>query len=146
METSVQISGLKGIEDALSSAGPKLARRALRKALKAAAQPLLDAAKAKAPVLPKATPDRQPGELRDSIDVEINLSGKQASGTAKIGPTYDKAKGQDSPGVYGRFVELGSIHNPHPEPFMRTAFDGVSEQALEKFTEVLSETVKTLNK
>jgi hypothetical protein len=33
MKLTVEIVGLKGVEDALSQAGPKLAKRALRKAL-----------------------------------------------------------------------------------------------------------------
>ena len=38
MELTVEIVGLKGVEDALSQAGPKLAKRALRKALVAGAE------------------------------------------------------------------------------------------------------------
>ena len=35
MDITVEVQGLKGVEDALAQAGPKLAKRALRKALKA---------------------------------------------------------------------------------------------------------------
>ena len=38
MDLTVEIIGLKGVEDALSQAGPKLAKRALRKALVAGAE------------------------------------------------------------------------------------------------------------
>src|SRR6266849_586125 len=66
MEMTVEIVGLKGVEDALSQAGPKLAKRALRKALVAGAELFEAAAKKNAPVLAKATPNRRPGELRDA--------------------------------------------------------------------------------
>ena len=93
MEVTVEIVGLKGVEDALSQAGPKLAKRALRQALVAGADSFQAAAKKNAPILAKASPNRRSGELRDAIDIKVMLSGKQESGVARVGIRRGKEKG-----------------------------------------------------
>ena len=70
MDITVEVQGLKGVEDALAQAGPKLAKRALRKALKAGGDLMVASAKSRAPLLKVATKRRQPGELRDSIGMK----------------------------------------------------------------------------
>ena|ERR1035437_1025047 len=145
MELTVQVLGLKGVEDALAQAGPKLAKRALRKALRAGGEVMVDAAKGRAPVLKQGTPQRKPGELRDSIGMVVKLSPTEESGTVRIGPLRDKAKGKNSPGIWGSFVEFGSVHGA-AQPFMRPGFDSSKEAALDKFTEVIRAGVETLNK
>jgi HK97 gp10 family phage protein len=144
MDVQVSITGLESLEKALENAGPKLAKAALRKGLKAAAQPLIDAAKSAAPVMTEGTPQRRPGELRDSIGLVTKLSSREENGTAHIGPMYDKKHGSDSPGVWGKFVEFGSIHNPQPNPFMRRAFDAAGKAALDKFSSVMKEALPVL--
>lgn len=142
MNITVNIEGLKGVEDALAQAGPKLAKRALRKGLNAGADVLIGAAKANAPVLKKGTPQRRPGELRDSITKKIKLSPKEESGTVIIGPEYKKADGKQSPGVYGFLVEYG-LHGP-TQPFMRPGFDEAHQAALDAFTEEMRQGVDSL--
>lgn len=142
MNITVNVEGLKGLEDALAQAGPKLAKRALRKALNAGADVLVAAAKANAPVLKKGTPQRRPGELRDAIDKKVTLSAKQESGTAVIGPEYKKEDGDQSPGVYGFLVEFG-LHGP-TQPFMRPGFDEANKAALDAFTEEMRAGVDSL--
>ncbi len=143
MDIKVNIEGLKGVEDALAQAGPKLAKRAMRKGLTAGADPLLAAAKAKAPVLKKGTPQRRPGELRDSIVKKVKLSPKEESGVVVIGPEYKKSEGRQSPGLYGMFVEFGSIHGP-AQPYLRPGFDEANKQALGAFTDVMRTAVDSL--
>ena len=145
MRMTVEIEGLKGVEDALSQAGPKLAKRALRKALVAGAELFEAAAKKNAPVLAKATGSRQPGELRDAIDMNVKLSGTQESGIARVGIRRGKEKGSDSPAVWGSFVEFGSIHGP-AQPFMRPAFEQAKARAQEVFTDEIKKGVETLGK
>ena len=128
MEVTVEIVGLKGVEDALSQAGPKLAKRALRQALVAGADSFQAAAKKNAPILAKASPNRRSGELRDAIDIKVMLSGKQESGVARVGIRRGKEKGSQSPAVWGSFVEFGSIHGA-AQPFMRTAFEQAKARA-----------------
>ena len=145
MKMTVEIEGLKGVEDALSQAGPKLAKRALRKALVAGAEQFEAAAKKNAPVLAKATARRQPGELRDAIDMSVKLSGTQESGVARVGIRHGKEKGADSPAVWGSFVEFGSVHGA-AQPFMRPAFEQAKNRAQEVFTDEIKKGVETLGK
>jgi HK97 gp10 family phage protein len=142
MNITVNIEGLKGVEEALAQAGPKIAKRALRKGLNAGADAFIAAAKAKAPVLKKGTPQRRPGELRDSITKKVKLSPKEESGTVIIGPEYKKADGKQSPGVYGFLVEFG-LHGP-TQPFMRPGFDEANKAALDAFTEEMRAGVDSL--
>ena len=145
MELTVEIVGLKGVEDALSQAGPKLAKRALRKALVAGADLFEAAAKKNAPILARASPNRRPGELRDAIDLTVKLSGKQESGVARIGIRRGKGNGSQSPAVWGSLVEFGSIHGA-AQPFMRPAFEQAKTRAQEVFTDEIRKGVETLDK
>ena len=111
MNITVEITGLKGVEDALAQAGPKLAKRAMRKALKAGAAKFVADAKARAPILKTPTKNRRAGDLRDAITSVIKLSPKQESGRARVGPKYT-GKGADDPGVYGLFQEFGTKDSP----------------------------------
>jgi HK97 gp10 family phage protein len=141
---AVEVTGLKGVEDALAQAGPKLAKRALRKALKAGTDKFVAEARARAPILKSPTPNRKAGDLRDSITSVIRLSPKQESGRARVGPKYT-GKGSDDPGVYGLFQEFGTKDSP-AQPFMRAAFETEREPALKAFTEVMAEEVQKLGK
>lgn len=145
MNITVEITGLKGVEDALSQAGPKLAKRALRKALKAGGAVLLATAKSRAPVLAKASPTRRPGELREALDMTLKLSPKEESGTARVGIKREKrGKTTDqSPSVWASFVEFGTKDST-PQPYMRPAYDGAKKAAEEAFTEEIREGVLTL--
>jgi HK97 gp10 family phage protein len=142
MNITVNVEGLKGVEDALAQAGPKLAKQAMRKGLNAGADVLLAAAKAKAPVMKKGTPQRHPGELRDSMIKKVKLSPKEESGVATIGPEYKSEDGKQSPGVWGFLVEFG-LHGP-TQPFMRPGFDEANKAALDAFTEEMRAGVDSL--
>lgn len=142
MEIKVELTGLAGVEDALASAGPKIAKRALRKALQAGANEFVQEAKRRAPVLVKGTPQRRPGELRDSIKSTVKLSPKQESGRARVGPAYTD-KGPDDPGVWGLFVEVGT-EDTKAVPYLRPAFDHAVKTALDAETQVLRDAVDDL--
>ncbi len=145
MDVKVEIKGLSELETALRDAGPKLAKRAMRKALMAGGQVFENAAKAHAPVLKEGTPQRRPGELRDSIDTNVKLSPKEDKGVAHVGPKSEKGKGSEQPGVYGMFVEFGSIHGA-AQPYLRPAFDEAGTQAQEAFAEQLRIGLEALRK
>jgi HK97 gp10 family phage protein len=148
MNITVDVQGLKGVENALAEAGPKLAKRVLRKGLTAGGQIMLDAVKALTPVAVEGTPQAKPGELRDSMTMKVKMSPKEESGTVVIGAEYKSADGNQSPGVYDSFVEFGSVHNPAtpPKAHMRPGFDSSKNAALETFTEVMRAGVDTLDK
>jgi HK97 gp10 family phage protein len=145
IEVTVKIEGLQEVEEALSQAGPKLARAAMRKALKRGGDVFLARAKQRAPILKKATPQRQPGELRDAITEVVKLTPKQEAGRARIGLKHDPAKGNQSPGVYGLFVEFGSVHNT-AQPYMRPAYDSARQEAADVFAEEIRRGVESLKK
>lgn len=143
MDITVKIQGLEKLRETMQEAGPKLAKRCVRKGLKTGGQIFVDAAKSHAPVLQEGTPQRRPGELRDSIDMNIKLSTKEDRGVAHIGPKKEKGKGSEQPGVYGMFVEFGSIHGA-PQPYLRPAFAQAGDRALEAFADVMREGIEVL--
>lgn len=147
MELEIKLEGLAGVEDALATAGPKLARRALRKSLQAGADVFVREARSRAPVAVEGTPQRRPGELRDAITASpVRLSPKQDRASVRVGPAVTSGKdSSQTPGVYGKFVELGSIHNKK-KPFLRPAFDQAAPAALDAATEVLRASVQELKK
>jgi HK97 gp10 family phage protein len=145
MDIKIELAGLQGVEEALAQAGPKLAKRAVRKALKAGGEIFVEAAKQRAPVAQRGTPQRRPGELRDSITMTTKLSPREESGTVHVGAEYKKSEGEQSPGVYGRFVEFGSVHN-QPHPFLRPAFDASVQEAQDAMTNVLRDEVGQIGK
>lgn len=143
MNVTVEVRGLKGIEDALAQAGPRIAKRALRKALKAGSDVLVREAKELAPILKEPDPRRKPGDLRDSIGAVIKLSPSQQSGTAHVGPLIDSKADSDSPGVYGLFEEFGTIDSA-ADPYLRPAFDAAAEAAKDAFAEEIIAGVESL--
>jgi len=145
MQITVNISGLQGVEDALHDAGPKLAKAALRKGLRAGADIFIADAKSRAPILKKPHPHRNPGDLKDSIGAVIKMSPKQEYGTVHVGPKRERGKGSEQPGVYGMFVEFGT-DDAAAQPFMRPAFDSKHQQAQEAFTAEMKAGVEALGK
>lgn len=134
MNITVDIQGLKGVEDALASAGPKLAKRAMRKALAAGAAKFVAEAQALAPV--------KTGRLKLSIKAVTKLSPKQESGRTRVGAT---GRGKEDPGKYELYQEFGTRHQP-ARPFLRPAFDSQHEAAKNAFAEVMADEVKKLDR
>jgi len=115
---------LHGTEEALLQAGPKIAKRLFRRALKSVGEVWKTALRGKVPV--------DSGDLRESIDYIVKLSPKQDSGTVTVGPTYD--------GVYGMFVEFGlQVKKYVFHPFMRPTFDATAEAVIKVFADGLRE-------
>lgn len=78
----------------------------------------LEAAKAMAPVLKEGTKERQPGELRDSLDARVRrLGGKKSGVSASITTSCG----------FGGYVELGTSKMT-AEPFIWPAFEGVIQR------------------
>lgn len=84
----------------------------------------LEMAKDLCPVLPKATKERKPGELRDSLDSRVRRvkKGVRATMTSNSG--------------YGGFVELGTV-NMSPEPYLWPAFQTNAPKIAEALMESL---------
>lgn len=145
------IDGLSDLEKALQELPVKVHRNVLRGALRAAGKPILDAAKANAPVAS--------GALRDSIRLSFVRAddGKTVAYAVKAGPKGRRDKGG---AFYAHMVEFGTAAHTikarngktlfnvagglvigprveHPgaaaKPFMRPAADSAMGLAIEAF-------------
>lgn len=121
---------LQGLEQKLHDLGPKIAKRTLRKSLKAVGTMWVDAVKARAP--------KDSGDLANSISMKMRTRPNDESGSVTVGPAYT-GKGSQDPGVYGMFVEFGLKNKQmYPrQPFLRPAFDATAEKAIEVFAETM---------
>jgi HK97 gp10 family phage protein len=130
---TVTISGMDEIDRKLRELGPKLARRTMRKALKAAGEVFVAAQKMRAPVGPgrKTGRSQHPaGNLRDSIRSVTRVSARYEEGAVLAGPTRHA--------FYAMFQEFGTRHQPS-RPFITPAFDESKEAAKDKFIKTLRE-------
>lgn len=143
---TLKIEGLKELEQALMELPKATGRNVVARALTKAGKPIVDAAKAKAP--------EDTGALRQSIQIIVRKRMRNPSLVyAVIGPAmgeYRQLKTPvayvrgwranagvkrtyqvgGTPGVYGLFVEFGTIDTP-AHPFMRPAWQANGGVALE---------------
>lgn len=82
---SINVAGIEGVGKALDELSNDLRKKVVRQALKDAAKPMMQLAKAKAPVLARATRRRRPGVLRSNIRV---LSSKINNGKEGVIGVY----------------------------------------------------------
>lgn len=157
----IEVRGLEQLGRALQSIPAVLSTRVMRGALHAAGDVMAEAAESTAPV--------RSGELKADIIVKVHVGSDLSNNYVVVGPGYDRGsltvrgtrpslrrKGateaivdtSESPGVYGKFVELGH-QNGHrsggeiehgsgetpPHPWLRPAFEISKETALETFVE-----------
>jgi HK97 gp10 family phage protein len=127
LKVSVEVN-LDGLEAKLQELGPKVAKRTLRKSLKAVGTMWVSAAKAKVP--------KDTGALADSIDMKMRTKPSEESGSVTVSPMYG-GKGSQDPGVYAMFVEFPMKNRPkyHTQPFLRPTFDATAEAAIALFAE-----------
>lgn len=96
----------------------------------------VETAKEMAPVLKDATKEREPGELRDSIDAKVTriAAGKKSGVRARITTSCG----------YGGYVEKGTA-KMSPEPFLWPAFEQNIQRLPEKVRENLGSYVSNGN-
>lgn len=136
MTVSVKLEGWKEMDEALEELSKAAGKGALRRALKKAAQPLVDKMKSMAPV--------DDGDLRDSIAVSTKLDKRQAGLHRKmfrddkaavemfVGPSYNLGAG----GRHGHLQEFGTEHHG-PQPFARPAWDSDKMDLLDRLGDEL---------
>jgi HK97 gp10 family phage protein len=138
----IKIDGLKELEAALKELPKATAKNVLKRVLLKRAQPIVDAARQKAPV--------RTGKLRDSIVAQARggSAGKEAFAAAMrggasrteagqaareanraAGGTVEILIGPTKDAFYAHMIEFGTEHSG-PEPFMRPAWDGNKGQVL----------------
>ena len=133
----VRIEGLRALETALSKLDAQIAKNTTKRALKKAAQPLLQEIKQNAPV--------QKGILRKNLAIgtkltrrQQRLAGKKNKRTVEI---YVGATGLPHAHLveFGHDVTFGGkTYYIPPNPFARPAWDKLKMQTLETIKETLS--------
>ncbi len=122
---TVQLSGFRELEKALSELPKSTGKAVLRRVAKGALEPMADRARGMAPV--------DQGDLKNAIAV----SEKRTKRVARIN-RFDKNTGLEMAmgpvsggGVlnYATFAEFGT-NDTRARPFMRPAFDGGKDEAL----------------
>ena len=153
IETDVQITGLRELDDALAQFSDKVAKKALDNALSYAATPIVKEAKAKAALANephemvygragnKVTV--QPGLLKSAIRKrrlkkrELSELGVDAGVAVYIG----KGTKQKLYPKYWHFVEFGTSKIA-PVPYLRPAFDTKANEAIERFKTKLRQNIE----
>lgn len=143
MTIRVKVEGAKDIEAALRELGDQKAmRRALRGALRAAGEPMMELARSLAPhdqgdlkrSIKMATAKRFRGQDQDQFGIVIGIDAneqppKQVPRKTGKGGTYR------DPGVLGvaQITEFGRPGKA-AKPFMRPAFDAEGEKTIQRFS------------
>ena len=134
---TVQVEGLKELEQKLLSFGDKLARNGLRAAVAAGARVVVKEARANVPV--------DTGTLKKAIyQKQIREESGNTQQTFYVGARHGKkeqAKGRDA--WYFPFVEFGTEKMP-ARPFMRPACESTKDEAIEAIKSRLAERVEKL--
>jgi HK97 gp10 family phage protein len=112
MRVEIRIHGLQEVQRALAQLPQEIREEALERTLRAAAESILEAARARAPV--------RTGRLRQSLAVG------QVAKDAKASKGAGVFIGSTSP--HAHFQEFGTAHHP-PKRFMRPAFDARADAA-----------------
>ena len=133
---AVKLSGVRELDLALAEMKKSTARGVLKRVALKALQPVVDAAKAMAPV--------DDGQLRDSIVASDQLAGNAKRSAPKL------ARGERATGITvyagtknrnGVPREFGSVRAP-AHPFMRPAWDGNKGRLLDSVAKDLAEEIE----
>jgi HK97 gp10 family phage protein len=108
----------------------KFLRKGVKEALMAAGLVLQQALQARAPVAEDVTHGHEPGFLRDHIAITSTISTKYDKGSVKVGPV--------AKAFWGMFAEFGTRLQA-ALPWMRPAFEGDGQNALDAFVSKLRE-------
>jgi HK97 gp10 family phage protein len=130
---TVKIAGLEQLSQRMQDFPDKLVRKGVKDALRAGGEVLREAISAGAPRSMDETHGHEPGFLADHIAMNVSTSVKNDRGSVKVGPVK-KA-------FYAMFAEFGTRHQP-ALPFIRPAFEGNGQNALDAFVNKLREAFK----
>jgi len=143
---TVKVQGLEGVAQKLKDLGPKLGRRAPRKALNAVGDFWVPEVQSRTPSVDDA--------LKNSIIKKVStrkVDEDDLAGTVTVGPNM-RAPRADSkkslgPGIYATWVEFGLKRKKYKaHPFMRPTFDVTKEKAVTVFVESLQSELNALLK
>jgi HK97 gp10 family phage protein len=127
---TVKIQGLEELSQKIHEFPDNLLKKGVRNALRAGGEVLRQAISSRAPRSVDETHGHTPGFLADHIGTVVKTSPKNDTGSIQVGPVK-KA-------FYGMFAEFGTKHQP-ARPFVRPAFEGSAQDALDAFVAKLRE-------
>lgn len=159
-EVTVQVEGLKRLEQAIDELTVDMSRRVVRAALRDAAQPIVRGARTRAPVLRTPHPYRVPGTVRRNIGVfnskdarrqgmvgvyiRVRRLSKGAVTAFKRATGHKGARNPFDP-FYWWFLEFGTKRIA-PRKYLSSAFHSARTQALEVFTRRIGERIAKANR
>jgi len=146
---NIQLHGLDALKNTLKDLPAVIGEKVLRAALRAAAKPISNEAKARAPVLKEPDSRRKPGTVQKNI---ITRQSKQEKYGVYVGVKalkkkqilafrkangIKKGKGANNPDdpYYWIFNEFGTSKMP-AAPFLRPAFESRKYESLKKFEDL----------
>jgi len=146
---TVEVKGLAELQTKLEALPEKLAKKSLRKAIRAGAAVFQNAMASLAP--------KETGFEAEHISIRTRLSHDELAITAQVGPNNKvlrperigkigrkgKEWGQRSAALVARFLEFGTSRHGK-KPFLSQAFESNKAEALEAITEKLREALKDL--
>ena len=151
MADGFNIQGLNGVVEKMRALSPRLKKKGLRKAARAAMNIVRDAAKANA----KAIDDPATREkvFRNIITQESSKQSKREGGIVmRVGVRGGAGSNQHSTDASGnpggdtrhwRYIEFGAEHTP-AVPFMRPAFSSNVQAVTDRFVTVLNSEINAL--
>lgn len=122
MAVTVRIEGLRELDHALGELPKATARNVLRRVLKKAAEPTLSAMEAHAP--------RDTGWTAGSIAISSTLNRSNRGDVKREGKAFAEVYVGSDRGSAAVFQEWGTVNQP-AHPYMRPAWEGTKERALE---------------
>ena len=142
----VSLDGVTELTEAFKELTRATQKNVVTRALVEAGEPVVDAAKAAAPVAS--------GDLRDSIQASAKAGkGRRSKGDlsfAYIGPSYSKRDTDYAP--HAHLVEFGTVARYHKsgkfvgqapaQPFLRPAWDSRKQQVIGRFAEALDNQIQ----
>lgn len=134
MSIRVKVEGMKALQDSLQELGKATGRNVMRRVLTARLEPVAEEAMALAPV--------KTGTARDSVEVSTRLGRKARRGHSKMSAFAVEAYVGPTEGVfYTTMLEFGTSRQA-PVPFMRPAWDKVSETILDDLAKDIGEEIE----
>ncbi|SRR6266481_3203201 len=128
----VHIEGLEELEQKLQQLAPDIAKRAVRKSVRAGIEVFQEAISENAP--------RHTGHLAESINIKLSVTGGDRDDTTGgiIGIT-----GPSKDAFYGVFQEYGTAREP-AQPFVAPAYEENKDKVVEVFVETLKDELERL--
>lgn len=126
MKVTFKVEGLKECEEALAALPAATTKNVLRRALKSAAEPVVNTAQQRV--------EKRTGQLGRSITVSTKLSRRQRRATPKDSAVEVYVGAGPLP--HAHMLEFGTVHSA-PEPFLRPAIDAQGMRVLRIFRDDL---------